>query len=266
MASGVQIIESHHLASESPTSSSVTVVTGDTSTTSTTNVVIQTEVIASDNVVAVEVLAGIQGPPGVDGIIGVDGKSAYEIAVENGFVGTEEEWLLEIEGEDGREVEVQNSGTFIQWRYVGDPTWTDIISIASITGSSGSDGADGSDGVDGAAGINANEIAPFSVGGTLAVQAYSLRIYATRNVTISSVRASCGTAPTGASLKVDVNKNGTTIFTNQANRPEIAIGANTDTSVPDVTALVDGDYLTFDIDQVGSTVAGSDLVIQVVAN
>jgi uncharacterized delta-60 repeat protein len=30
---------------------------------------------------------------GEDGIIGVDGKSAYEIAVENGFVGTEEEWL-----------------------------------------------------------------------------------------------------------------------------------------------------------------------------
>lgn len=257
MASGVQIIESHHLASESPTSSSVTVVTGDTSTTSTTNVVIQTEVIASDSVVAVEVLTGIQGPPGVDGIIGVDGKSAYEIAVENGFIGTEEEWLLEIEGEDGREVEVQNSGTFIQWRYVGDPTWTDIVSIASITGSSGNDGA---------AGIDANEIAPFSVGGTLAVQAYSLRVYATRDVTISSVRASCGTAPTGASLKVDVNKNGTTIFTNQANRPEIAIGTNTDTSVPDVTALSEGDYLTFDIDQVGSTVAGSDLVIQVVAN
>lgn len=32
---------------------------------------------------------------------GVDGKSAYEIAVEHGFVGTEEEWLLSLKGEKG---------------------------------------------------------------------------------------------------------------------------------------------------------------------
>lgn len=30
---------------------------------------------------------------GEDGYIGVDGKSAYEVALDNGFVGTEEEWL-----------------------------------------------------------------------------------------------------------------------------------------------------------------------------
>lgn len=32
---------------------------------------------------------------------GADGKSAYEIAVENGFVGTEQEWLLSLKGADG---------------------------------------------------------------------------------------------------------------------------------------------------------------------
>ena len=31
----------------------------------------------------------------------VNGKSAYEIAVENGFVGTEEEWLYSLKGEKG---------------------------------------------------------------------------------------------------------------------------------------------------------------------
>ena len=36
---------------------------------------------------------GETGPQGADGFIGVDGQSAYEVAVENGFVGTEEEWL-----------------------------------------------------------------------------------------------------------------------------------------------------------------------------
>ena len=33
-------------------------------------------------------------------IHGKDGKSAYEIAVENGFVGTEEEWLESLQGDD----------------------------------------------------------------------------------------------------------------------------------------------------------------------
>jgi len=32
---------------------------------------------------------------------GLDGKSAYEIAVEHGFVGTEEEWLESLKGKDG---------------------------------------------------------------------------------------------------------------------------------------------------------------------
>lgn len=36
---------------------------------------------------------GDQGPQGADGFIGVDGLSAYQVAVANGFIGTEEEWL-----------------------------------------------------------------------------------------------------------------------------------------------------------------------------
>lgn len=39
-----------------------------------------------------------QNGPGDDG---ADGKSAYEIAVDNGFVGTESEWLLSLKGEQG---------------------------------------------------------------------------------------------------------------------------------------------------------------------
>ena len=33
----------------------------------------------------------------------IQGKSAYEIAVENGFVGTEQEWLESLEGAPGPE-------------------------------------------------------------------------------------------------------------------------------------------------------------------
>ncbi|AWY03335.1 TPA: hypothetical protein SIC36_001281 [Pasteurella multocida] len=38
-------------------------------------------------------LQGIQGLPGPSGENGLNGKSAYEIAVQNGFVGSEQEWL-----------------------------------------------------------------------------------------------------------------------------------------------------------------------------
>lgn len=81
---------------------------------------------------------------------------------------------------------------------------------------------------------------------------------------IVDVRAYAGTAPTGASMIVDVNKNGTTVFTTQANRPTIAAAANaSSTTKPDVTAVAAGDRLSVDVDQIGSTVAGSDLLVSV---
>jgi hypothetical protein len=106
----------------------------------------------------------------------------------------------------------------------------------------------------------------FSREGTAAVIAGTSRWYNDTGVTLSfvSVRASVGTAPTGASLKVDVNKDGTTIFTSQNARPEIAVSTFTDeSSAPDVGTIFDGSYLTVDIDQVGSTIPGSNVVVQI---
>ena len=84
---------------------------------------------------------------------------------------------------------------------------------------------------------------------------------------ILGVKITCHTTtpPTGSSLIVDVNKNGTTIFTTQANRPTIAIsGVASSWVVPDV-ADFDGtiDTLTADTDQVGSTLPGGDIVVAV---
>ena len=45
-------------------------------------------------------LSGEQGPQGEDG---EDGKSAYEIAVEHGYTGTEEEWLESLVGPQGQQ-------------------------------------------------------------------------------------------------------------------------------------------------------------------
>ncbi|HET9411844.1 MAG TPA: hypothetical protein VFO38_03290 [Candidatus Saccharimonadales bacterium] len=107
----------------------------------------------------------------------------------------------------------------------------------------------------------------FSNTGTLSAAGGTHRLYndSGSSWTIQGVRASVGTAPTGASILIDVNVNGTTIFTNQANRPTIAASTNTSGKVTnmDITTVADGSYLTVDIDQTGSTVAGSSLTVQV---
>lgn len=44
---------------------------------------------------------GLQGPEGPAGAQGAEGDSAYEVAVANGFVGTEAEWLASLVGPEG---------------------------------------------------------------------------------------------------------------------------------------------------------------------
>lgn len=107
----------------------------------------------------------------------------------------------------------------------------------------------------------------FSRAGTLATGTGTFRLYndCGDTLTIKSVRASVGTAPTGASIVVDVNIGGTTIFTTQANRPTIAASALTSGKVTNynVTTIADGSYFTVDVDAVGATVAGADLTVQI---
>lgn len=84
-------------------------------------------------------------------------------------------------------------------------------------------------------------------------------------VTIVSCRALVGTAPTGASAIIDVNVDGTTIYSTQGNRPTITTG-NTDSgswSAPDVTSFSANSYFTVDIDQIGSTIAGANLTLMI---
>lgn len=80
---------------------------------------------------------------------------------------------------------------------------------------------------------------------------------------IEEVRCHLVTAPTGSSFLVDVNDDGTTIFTTQGNRPSIAASSNDDTSgTPDGGVAVAKDsVITVDVDQIGATIPGSDLVI-----
>ena len=43
----------------------------------------------------------IKGDAGKDGRDGADGKSAYQVAIDNGYIGTEAEWLASLKGERG---------------------------------------------------------------------------------------------------------------------------------------------------------------------
>lgn len=114
-----------------------------------------------------------------------------------------------------------------------------------------------------------DQVAPlvFKYTGTVGTGVGTARLYndSGSTLTIASVRTFVETAPTGASLIVDINKDATTIFTTQGNRPTIAISGTTSGKVTnmDVTTIADGSYLSIDVDQVGSTIAGANLTITI---
>lgn len=85
---------------------------------------------------------------------------------------------------------------------------------------------------------------------------------------ISSVRINVNTAPTGSTLTVDVNDDAVSIFSTV-----VSIDAAEKTSETAATPAVisnpvveDDSELTFDIDQIGSTIAGKGLKISLIGN
>lgn len=111
-------------------------------------------------------------------------------------------------------------------------------------------------------------LSAFTVSGGLSVGGGVLRLPIDGTYTIVGTRLMVNTAPVGADIIVDVNKNGTTIYTTAGNRPRIVDGANAGGpgAAPDITTLSAGDYLTIDIDQVGSGTAGSNLTVSIVVS
>ena len=88
------------------------------------------------------------------------------------------------------------------------------------------------------------------------------RWYPTSNITIQSVTASISTAPTGSSVLLDINKGGVSVLPSQLT---IAAGANQATPLtPTTTDVSTSEYLTLDVDQIGSTIAGADLVVTII--
>ena len=81
--------------------------------------------------------------------------------------------------------------------------------------------------------------------------------------TLLAVKATVNTAPTGSTLIVDINENGTSLLSTK-----LSIDASEKTSTTAATAavisdsaLADDAEITIDIDQVGSTIAGKGLKV-----
>lgn len=75
-----------------------------------------------------------------------NGKSAYEIAVENGFVGTEAEWLESLKGADGKDGINGRDGVDGKDGAKGDPGPAGPQGIQGVKGDTGATGAKGDKG------------------------------------------------------------------------------------------------------------------------
>lgn len=95
-------------------------------------------------------------------------------------------------------------------------------------------------------------VIPFVKTGELTTAVGTRPLPLNTNGTLASFQARVAVKPDGQAIIVDVNKNGSTVFATQANRPTIPAGQHASSIVvPSVTSFAAGDYLTVDIDQVG---------------
>ena len=127
--------------------------------------------------------------------------------------------------------------------------WNGTAWVNAVIGAQGPTGATGATGPTGSMNIAYTQQGPLSVTTGLT------RYYFENSGTITKIRASVGTAPTGSSLIVEVFENGVSIGT-----ATITAGSFTGTTtISNAVAL--GDYVTVSITQVGSTVTGTDLTV-----
>lgn len=110
------------------------------------------------------------------------------------------------------------------------------------------------------------ENCPFSMGGSISNKVGALG-YPVKGGTfqVETIAAKLGTTPATGNVRVDVNKNGTSIYGTQGNRPDMANGATNGiatVSTHTATMVTDGDWITVDVE---GTYTGSpaDLVVVV---
>jgi hypothetical protein len=91
---------------------------------------------------------------------------------------------------------------------------------------------------------------------TLATNTGTKRLYLQKAYTLKSIHAYVDTAPVGASVNLQINKNGSNLQT-----VSIASGATVASQLSLSHSIAANDYLTIDITQVGSSTAGENLYL-----
>lgn len=107
----------------------------------------------------------------------------------------------------------------------------------------------------------------FSISGPVAMTTGTYRFYndvkdsagTARTLSVTALRVSAGVAPTGGPITVVAKKNGGVFSTTLT--ASIAASSNTGVTAGAGQTLAPGDYLTIDVTLVGTTIAGSNLVV-----
>lgn len=211
--------------------------------------------------------------------------SVYTIRIDTvvGAGGSFNDWLANIAGPPGPQ---------------GEPGEPGLNGLNGADGADGADGAPGAPGADGlgvpAGGLQYQVLRKSADGDNLTQWAYPYEhiTYAisdeSTNLTTGAakltarmpyafrctdVRISVNTAPTGSTILVDVNDGGTSLFTATGVRPSIDAGEKTSTTAAaqfDFNGsdafhdFADDAEVTFDIDQVGSTITGKGLKVTLI--
>lgn len=92
-----------------------------------------------------------------------DGQSAYDLAVANGFVGTQAQWLASLKGAKGDQGNTGNQGVQGITGVAGDQGIQGIQGLTGLqgqTGSTGQTGAQGIQGIQGERGIDGTGVTP----------------------------------------------------------------------------------------------------------
>ena len=142
---------------------------------------------------------------------------------------------------------------------VGNGTFALNELIGFSTATKGNAGTSGTNGV----GIS-NITFLLAVGTILTTGTNKARVTVPYVGTILKAYASSGTGPQGADDIFDIYRNGVSIWNiTQSNRLKILSGQTYGTqSSFDITSIAEGDILSIDVDQVGSTTPGGDISVQ----
>ena len=152
---------------------------------------------------------------------------------------------------------------------IGSSGYSGVSGYSGRSGYSGYSGISGYSGTSGYSGISgysasATRMLLWYIPGDAAIGTeLSARITVPFAATITRARAYAKTAPTGANLIFDIAKNSTSIWNSTpANRVTIVATNNSGTQTSfDTTSISATDYLTVDVDQIGSTLPGSDITV-----